>query len=81
MTDRCELGARAPPGCWRRWSCRAPRRTSRSTVQFSPMNAGPSMRTDGSIDEPLPTQMPGRSSNPATSTSTLPSRMSSWACR
>ena len=59
----------------------APSTTSRSTVQFSPTKAGESMRTEGSTDEPLPIQMPGRSSKPATSTSTFPSRMSSWALR
>ena len=45
-------------------SSRRPSTASRSIVQFSPMNAGESMRTDGSMDESLPTQMPGRSSKP-----------------
>ena len=54
---------------------------SRSIVQFSPMNEGESIRTLGSMDEPLPTHTPGRSSKPATSAWTLPSRMSSWALR
>ena len=50
-------------------------------VQLSPMKAGDSTVTEGSTDVPLPSQTPGRSSKPDTSTSTLPSRMSSWAWR
>ncbi len=50
-------------------------------VQFSPMNDGGSIRTLGSMEEPLPTHTPGRSSKPDTSTWTFPARMSSWAFR
>ena len=60
---------------------KAPTTAPAPMVQLSPMKAGDSMVTEGSIDVLLPSQTPGRSSKPDTSTSTLPSRMSSWAFR
>ena len=59
----------------------APITASSSMVQFSPMNAGLPNWAEGSTDDPLPKKTPGCNSNPAMSTSTLPSRMSSWALR
>ena len=80
MTERCD-STRAATWVLAPKVEYAPSTTSSSTVQFSPTKAGESMRTEGSMEEPLPIKMPGRSSKPATSTSTLPSRMSSCALR